>query len=113
LEHAPSSLLALPATKKPPAFVAKFGIVPPTHLIMTPATLSLQNYLRSIGYATRAIPYPIVPKGQERIRVCVHAGNTEKDLNNFIASLLDWAKTAQSAQLAVTPSIETEVRSRL
>ncbi|KAK0193128.1 aminotransferase [Armillaria mellea] len=50
----------------------------------------LAEYLNSKGYVAQAIPFPIVPKGQERIRVLIHAENTFTDIDTFIAILLDW-----------------------
>ncbi len=53
--------------------------------------MPLAEFLRSLGYDTRPIPYPAVPRGQERIRVVVHAKNTEAELDDLITRLLEWA----------------------
>src|SRR6185503_12670348 len=39
------------------------------------------------GFDVRPILSPTVPKGRERIRICLHAFNTEKEINGLIASL--------------------------
>lgn len=33
---------------------------------------------------------PTVPKGQERVRVCVHAGNTEEDIDGLVGAIKRW-----------------------
>ena len=43
--------------------------------------------LKQNGIATKEILSPTVPKGKERIRICIHAFNTEKELD-ILASLL-------------------------
>lgn len=39
------------------------------------------------GYAVKAIVFPTVPKGQERIRICLHAFNTEEEILGVIGAL--------------------------
>ena len=58
--------------------------------ILTPHVLSLCFRLRSQGWATIPITYPAVPRGEERIRLTVHAGNTEQEIQEFVQALLDW-----------------------
>ncbi|EIM91635.1 aminotransferase [Stereum hirsutum FP-91666 SS1] len=67
----------------------------PIFPILTPGSESLATYLNSLGYAARLIPYPVVPKGQERVRVVVHAGNTTEDLDTFISRVMEWASSVQ------------------
>ncbi|THH16513.1 hypothetical protein EW146_g4132 [Bondarzewia mesenterica] len=106
LKQVPAELLALPVEVQHPGFPV--GLASPMHPILTPAPVSLQNYLRKLGYSARAIPYPVVPKGQERMRVTVHARNSEKEVDEFIVHLLNWAKTMQ----AVSPATN-EVQAKL
>lgn len=54
--------------------------------------LELERCLQGKGYDAKAIPYPVVPRGAERIRVCIHAGNTEEELLRFISELVSWAE---------------------
>ncbi|KID74281.1 8-amino-7-oxononanoate synthase [Metarhizium brunneum] len=35
--------------------------------------------------------YPVVPKGESRIRIVVHAHNTEDDVDKLVASICQWA----------------------
>ena len=39
------------------------------------------------GFAVKAIVFPTVPKGEERIRVCLHAFNTEEEILGVIGVL--------------------------
>ena len=34
--------------------------------------------------------FPTVPKGKERVRVCLHAGNTTEEVNKLIAGIVSW-----------------------
>ncbi len=47
--------------------------------------LALQ--LQQDGYDVRPILSPTVPKGKERIRICLHTFNTEEQVSAFIASV--------------------------
>ena len=58
---------------------------------MTCAPIPLSEYLRGLGYAARPIPYPAVPRGKERVRIVMHAGNTEEEIEELIKNLLHWA----------------------
>lgn len=79
IKAAPDGLLIL-APKTVPAGYPK-DIRTPIFPILTRMPISLARHLQSLGYACQAIPYPAVPKGQERIRVTVHAGNTESEVS--------------------------------
>ncbi|TFK91589.1 PLP-dependent transferase [Polyporus arcularius HHB13444] len=89
LASTPPHLLALFPRETPSSFPD--GIVSPIFPVLTNAPIPLAEFLRSLGYETRAIPYPVVPRGQERIRVVIHAKNTEAELDELIARLLEWA----------------------
>ncbi|KAI0271625.1 aminotransferase [Gloeopeniophorella convolvens] len=85
----PSGLLRLPESHVTP------GALPfqtPIFPILTSRPLSLAAFLQDNGYSARPMPYPAVPRGQERIRVILHAGNTETDLRAFMQLLLQWAR---------------------
>ncbi|KAI0307459.1 PLP-dependent transferase [Multifurca ochricompacta] len=88
LEPVPKSILRLPESH------LNFGALPvptPIFPILTSRPLQLATFLQAKGYAAQPIPYPAVPRGQERIRVVVHAENTEDELREFIEVLLQWA----------------------
>lgn len=40
----------------------------------------------------RPITWPTVPRGKERVRVCLHAGNTRGDVEALVNGVVDWAR---------------------
>jgi 8-amino-7-oxononanoate synthase len=44
---------------------------------------TLANKLQKEGFGVKAILSPTVPKGKERIRICLHSFNTQKDIENL------------------------------
>ena len=40
----------------------------------------------------RPITWPTVPKGKDRIRVCLHAGNTREEVERLAGAMVGWAK---------------------
>ena len=38
----------------------------------------------------RPIVPPTVPEGTQRVRVCLHAGNTFQDVERLVAAIRDW-----------------------
>lgn len=41
----------------------------------------------------RPIVYPTVPMGRERVRVCVHAGNTQEEIEGLVEGIRMWLET--------------------
>ncbi|KAF2717384.1 PLP-dependent transferase [Polychaeton citri CBS 116435] len=92
-----SRLLALDS-----AFPTNF----PRHLLQVPLEepktpiFSLQSskpkelaaYCQRNELMVRGIVAPTVPLGKERIRVCLHGGNTEKDLERLVKVLGEWVE---------------------
>ena len=39
----------------------------------------------------RPITWPTVPKGKDRVRVCLHAGNSWSEIDGLIEAILEWA----------------------
>lgn len=42
----------------------------------------------------RPVVPPTVPAGSERVRVCLHAGNTEGDVDRLVARIGEWLDMA-------------------
>jgi 8-amino-7-oxononanoate synthase len=51
--------------------------------------LALSNALIERGFDARPIRHPAVPRGKERIRVCLHSFNTEADIDGVVDALHD------------------------
>ena len=47
----------------------------------------ISTYIRKGGYDVRAIMSPTVPKGKERIRICLHSFNTKSQIDELIYML--------------------------
>ncbi|OBT66209.1 hypothetical protein VE03_04349 [Pseudogymnoascus sp. 23342-1-I1] len=48
------------------------------------------------------VAYPTVPKGQKRVRLVFHAGNTESDLNKVLATIGEWLEERFQGENVVT-----------
>lgn len=58
--------------------------------LLTPDPRGLAHYCQEAGYIVRAIMAPTVPQGLERVRVCLHSGNTSGQIEGFIGILEHW-----------------------
>ena len=47
----------------------------------------IANLAQQAGFDVRAILSPTVPAGQERLRICIHATNTEEEMDGLIEKL--------------------------
>ena len=47
-------------------------------------------WLTSIGFAVVPLTFPNVPRGTERLRICVHAANTYEEVEALLSSLIAW-----------------------
>lgn len=50
----------------------------------------LASYLQSQGMMVRAVVPPTVPQGTQRIRICLHAGNTVQEVDKLVRALEWW-----------------------
>ncbi|KAF7370182.1 Aminotransferase [Mycena sanguinolenta] len=90
-----SNLKLIPAKIMTLTKTGKENLWSPIFPILVCGSLDLEACLQAKGYDAKAIPYPIVPRGAERIRVCIHAANTEDELLRFITELVSWAAAYQ------------------
>lgn len=58
---------------------------------MTSYPRPLAAHLRALGLNARPITWPTVPKGKERVRICLHAENTFEELDLLIKHSMQWA----------------------
>lgn len=59
---------------------------------MTPLPRPLSAHLRTRGLNARPITWPTVPKGKDRVRVCLHAGNTREEVDSLCDGIREWAR---------------------
>ncbi|RXW22030.1 hypothetical protein EST38_g3824 [Candolleomyces aberdarensis] len=72
------------------------GLISPIFAIFSPDVVALQNHLNEKGYAARALAPPAVPRGEERLRVVIHAGNSEEQIKSLVEALREWALAQNS-----------------
>lgn len=58
--------------------------------LRTPSPRQLAETCQHAGFVVRAIMAPTVAKGQERVRMCVHAGNTVEEIEGLVATIRRW-----------------------
>ncbi|KAH8984364.1 pyridoxal phosphate-dependent transferase [Lactarius hatsudake] len=84
----PPRILSLPAHLQHPS---KTQLPTPIIPILTPRARALSAHLLTHGVNARPITWPTVPKGTDRVRVCLHAGNTRAELDTLVDSAIAWA----------------------
>jgi 8-amino-7-oxononanoate synthase len=86
-------LLALCARHGPPAALLRVHPHEPRSPVIpvfTSRPRSLAEHCQRRGFMVRPIVAPTVPRGKERIRVCLHAGNTRKEVEGLVRALEEW-----------------------
>ncbi|KAI3616008.1 8-amino-7-oxononanoate synthase [Moniliophthora roreri] len=79
----------------PPAFHRASPAIPPD---ASPA-VDLSVHLRTrYSIVVHPISFPIVPKGKERIRVCLNASHTEDEVMRLVNGVVEWAKAIEMAR---------------
>lgn len=76
----PNHLLGV--RKRPP----KSPIIP----VLTAYPRSLAAYCQGRGFMVRPIVPPTVPPGSERVRICLHAGNTTAQIEGLCRTMGEW-----------------------
>lgn len=70
--------------------------------VFTPQPRSLASHCQAQGLMVRPIVAPTVPHGTERVRVCLHAGNTQWEVEKLVMAIAEWvdlkAKEKQLSQ---------------
>ncbi|KAJ7029401.1 pyridoxal phosphate-dependent transferase [Mycena alexandri] len=89
LQNIPIHLLSLPLHVQ---YLSPASPASPIIPIMTSLPRPLSAYLLNLGMNARPITWPTVPKGKDRVRVCLHAGNTTSDVDRLIAGMLHITK---------------------
>ena len=62
----------------------------PIFSLRTPIPRQLADVCQRRGFVVRKIMPPTVPEGQERVRVCLHAGNTVDEIDGLVNTIRSW-----------------------
>ena len=109
----PPTLLSLPphlAAPRPSndldrSTTPQVGRATPIIPVFTSRPRPLSTYLRSKGMNARPITWPTVPKGLDRVRVCVHSSNTEEEIDMLAREMIEWAR-GEMASVEVQAQVE-------
>ncbi|KAI0749973.1 PLP-dependent transferase [Daedaleopsis nitida] len=96
LRNVPASLLHLREQSVPEDYPSH--VFSPIFPLISHSPKMLEDFLRPYGYGVTAIPYPTVPRGEERIRVVLHAHNTEEELDMFVTRVMQWVALMMAAE---------------
>ncbi|KAL7944032.1 PLP-dependent transferase [Trichoderma barbatum] len=67
--------------------------------LLTSRARSLAQYCQERGFTVRPIVAPTVPAGQDRVRVCLHAGNTVEEVEGLCRAVEEWVTGAVKSKL--------------
>ena len=62
----------------------------PIFSLRTSQPRELASFCQRAGFVVRAIMPPTIPEGKERVRVCLHAGNTEEEIDSLVRTVQSW-----------------------
>jgi 8-amino-7-oxononanoate synthase len=62
---------------------------------------NISGLIQKDGFDVRPILSPTVPKGKERLRICLHSFNTEEEINGLLLSLKKNSELVSKKYLAV------------
>ncbi|KAK5461283.1 hypothetical protein LTS15_003346 [Exophiala xenobiotica] len=66
----------------------------PIFAILSSHPRLLAAHCQAAGFIVRPVVAPTVPEGTERVRVCLHAGNTTEQIDKFVACVREWLEKA-------------------
>lgn len=64
----------------------------PIFSLLTPRPRDLARECQAAGFMVRAIVAPTVPVGGERVRVCLHAGNSFEEVGRLVGVVGNWVR---------------------
>lgn len=67
--------------------------------LLTSRARNLAQYCQERGFTVRPIVAPTVPAGQDRVRVCLHAGNTVEEVEGLCKAVEEWVTGAIKSKL--------------
>ncbi|KAK7427612.1 hypothetical protein QQZ08_005887 [Neonectria magnoliae] len=93
MEHTHDLFQASCARHNPPPELLRLSPDPPTSPIIplfTSHPRSLAQHCQQAGFMVRPIVAPTVPEGSERVRICLHAGNTIAEAEALLRAVEEW-----------------------
>jgi 8-amino-7-oxononanoate synthase len=85
----------------------------PILALLTPEPRSLAKWCQAAGFVVRPIVPPTVPEGTQRVRVCLHAGNSKQEVEALVASIRAWLIARRRAESAEGIVESLDVKARL
>lgn len=70
----------------------------------------LARHLQEHGMMVRAVVSPTVPQGTERVRICLHAGNTVHEVETLVEALQVWCERYLNGEEEGKPASEQKAR---
>ncbi|KAJ7772895.1 pyridoxal phosphate-dependent transferase [Mycena maculata] len=107
LRDVPIHLLSLPV------HLQHSSLASPIIPVMTTYPRPLSAYLLHLGMNARPITWPTVPKGKDRVRVCLHAGNTKAEIDRLVQGMIQWAEKEKMGEIDPTKNRAHAVQSKL
>lgn len=96
MNHTHSLLQSICTRYKPPTDLLRLDPNPPKSPIIplfTAHPRSLAQHCQRGGFMVRPIVAPTVPEGSERVRICLHAGNTAKEVEALLEAVEEWLRS--------------------
>lgn len=102
MEHTHHLFTSLCARCQPPDELLRIDHNPPKSPIiplLTSHPRSLAQHCQKNGFMVRPIVAPTVPVGSERVRICLHAGNTKEQVDGLANTVEEWLRDQMGLQL--------------
>ncbi|KAI9670958.1 MAG: hypothetical protein M1831_005043 [Alyxoria varia] len=86
----------------------------PIFSLVTPDPRGLAKHCQSNGFIVRPIVPPTVPEGTQRVRVCLHSGNTAMQIESLVSTIMQWVdEQGQQKQYSSLRTLKDSERARL
>ncbi|KAH7139973.1 pyridoxal phosphate-dependent transferase [Dactylonectria estremocensis] len=95
-------LQSICAHYNPPADLLRLDPNPPKSPIIplfTAHPRSLAQHCQRAGFMVRPIVAPTVPEGSERVRICLHAGNTATEVEALLRGVEEWLRSRMPTEI--------------
>ncbi|KAM0693991.1 hypothetical protein Q7P36_006117 [Cladosporium allicinum] len=82
----------------------------PIFSLLTPTPKQLAAYCQRKGFVVRGIVPPTVPEGGERVRICLHAGNTKEQVEGLVDVVEAWVMEELGERKLARRQVEERAR---